>query len=145
MPNYHGFTRTNYFSVTDPDRLRAILDKAVAPDGDVTLLTQEIDGVKRYAFKARSTIEGYPPPDGTPPGEIEYDDDTFAHDLQAIVAPGDAIAITEVGGDGRADYLYAVTQIITRDAIEVVEHYDAVCDRLCTLTGNDNFVAIFEN
>ena len=139
MANYYGITRTNYFSVTDPIRLKDIIAKVVGAEDTVQLFDDEVAGAPKFGFGCFSTISGYPTDDE----EDEYDYDAFVHDLQDVLVPGDAIVITEVGNE-KLRYLYAVSQIITKDGIETVDLYDATRDKLCELVGDDSFNTTFD-
>lgn len=139
MANYYGTTRTNYFAVTDPDRLKHIIEKVVGAEDTVCLFDCTVGGVTKYGFGCYSTISGYPAEDE----EDDYDYDAFVDDLQDVLAPGDAIAITEVGHE-KLRYLYAATQIITKDTIESLDHYGDVSEKLCEMMGDDSYRTTFD-
>lgn len=139
MANYYGTTRTNYFAVTDPDRFKEIMGNVVGAEDNVEVFEREIGGVLKYGFGCYTTICGYEAEDEDEP----YDYDAFVEDLQEVLAPGDAIVITEIGSE-KLRYLYAASQIITKDAIEAVDHYAAVGEKLCELMGDDGFCTTFD-
>lgn len=141
MANYCGITRSNYFAVTNPEQLKEIFDKVVGAEDSVELFDRDVDGVTMYGFGCYSTINGYEVTDEN--GSTDYDYDAFVHDLQEILASEDAIVITEVGSE-KLRYLYAVSQIITKERIEVVELYDAVSEKLCELMDDDGFTTTFD-
>lgn len=58
MANYYGCTRTNYFAVTDPDKLKDIVDRIVWNEGRLGFLAEH-DG--RWAFGAYACICGLHP------------------------------------------------------------------------------------
>lgn len=139
MANYYGFTRTNYFAVNNPERIKEIIGKAVGAEDNVSLFERDFDGITKYGFGCYSTISGYE----STQEDGDYDYDAFVSDLQDVLASGDAIVITEVGHE-KLRYLYATSQIITKDAIETVDIYDATCERLCKIMGDDNFTTTFD-
>ena len=140
MANYYGTTRTNYFGVTDPARLQEIMDKVVADEDAVELYTREVDGITKYGFGCYSTISGYENDDEA---DDPYDYDTFVEDLQKILAPDDAIVITEIGSE-KLRYLCAFSLIITKEQMCSVDHLHAVGEKLCELMGDDGFQTCFD-
>lgn len=133
MSNYEGFTRTNYFTVTDPDRLREIVSSIKWDDEDTDGFFVERDGT--FAFGQCSGIKGLlsdtdacTADDEDHAADEDWDDDDDdrynANDvytaLGSVVAPGDAIIITEVG---HADYDLVIARsiIITCDTIQYVD------------------------
>lgn len=139
MANYYGTTRTNYFAVTDPERFKEIIGKVVGAEDNVKVFEREINGVQKYGFGCYTTINGYETDDEDSP----YDYDAFINDLQDVLAPGDAIVITEIGNE-KLRYLHAASQFITKEAIAGIDHYAAVCEKLCGLMGDDGFCTTFD-
>lgn len=139
MANYMGFTRTNYFSVTDADKLREIVNRFIWDDSDSFLE----EGYGGYAFGCYGTIDGLRKPTLDDDDDSEdYDDDYNVDDvyeaLQEIVAPGDAIIITEVGYE-KLRYLVGDTVVITRDAIEYINLRSAAVEAARKLLNNPQF------
>lgn len=141
MANYYGITRTNYFAVTDPEQLKAFIEKVVGAESEVELFDRDFDGITKYGFGCYSTIFGYETTDED--GEPDYDYDAFVHDLQGILVPGEAIVITEVGNE-KLRYLYAASQIITKECVGTVDIYNAVCEKLCEIVGDNSFQTTFD-
>lgn len=141
MANYMGKTRTNYFAVTNLERLKEIIGKVNGAEDNLELFEHEIDGIKKYGFGCYSTISGYYVYDDD--GNFNYDYDAFVMDLREILAPDEVIVITEVGNE-KLRYLYAVSQIITKECIETVDLYDVVGEKLCELMGDDSFQTTFD-
>lgn len=67
-----------------------------------------------------------------------YNTDDVYKALQEIVAPGDAIIITEVGYE-KLRYLVGDAVVITRDAIEYINLRSAAMEAACTLLNNPQF------
>lgn len=128
MNSYEGFTRTNYFSVTNPDRLHEIVASIKWDNDDAPGFMVELDG--KFAFGKCSGIKGplskaHDCPNDEEAGEEDLDDDhTSAKDvyaaLKSIVAAGDAIIITEVGHAGY-DLAVAHSIIITCDFVQYLD------------------------
>ena len=138
MVNYMGFTRTNYFSVTDAEKLRDIVDRIIW-DNSGSFLEEGYGG---YVFGCYGSINGLRNPKQEDCDSEDYDDDYNADDvyeaLQEIVAPGDAIIITEVGYE-KLRYLVGDTVVITRDAIEYINLRSAAMEAACKLLNNPQF------
>ena len=120
MANYYGFTRTNHFSVTDPEKLTQIVNRIRWDEGELIFLAEE-DG--RFCFGAYSAICGLvKPAEEADSGcdDDEYEPESVYAALQEIVAPDDAIIITEVGFE-KLRYLTAYAMVITRDGANCVE------------------------
>lgn len=127
MANYFGFTRTNYFSVTDEEKLRDIVNRIIWDSEDDGFF-EERDGM--FAFGEYGSICGLrrAESEDSCDAEEDYDedcDDEFEADavyeaLQSIVAPDDAIIITEIGYE-KLRYLVGYAVVITSKAIETVE------------------------
>ena len=123
MANYNSFTRTNYFSVTNEDQLRDIADRIIWDSGDDGFF-EERSG--KFAFGAYGSVCGLRKADSENDIDSDEDyDDEFETDavyeaLQSIVAPDDAIIITEIGHE-KLCYLVGYAVVITSKAIETVE------------------------
>lgn len=141
MANYIGFTRTNYFSVTDADKLRDIVNRIVWGEGELNFLAEE-NG--RWSFGAYGNIRGLRPAEPVLSDEdgeeedSEWDADEIYAALQEIIAPGDAAIITEIGYENLR-YLVGDAVIITRDSIEAVNLQRASLDAARTLLHNPAF------
>lgn len=122
MATYNGFTRTNYFSVTDEDMLRDIVDRIVWDNDDGFFE----DRGGKFAFGSYGSICGLRKAESENDSDSDEDyDDEFEADavyeaLQSIMAPDDAIIITEIGYE-KLRYLVGYAVVITSKAIETVE------------------------
>lgn len=109
MATYNGFTRTNYFSVTDEDMLRDIVDRIVWDNDDGFFE----DRGGKFAFGSYGSIcslrkaESENDSDSDEDYDDEFEADAVYEALQAIVAPDDAIIITEIGYE-KLRYLVAM-------------------------------------
>ncbi len=95
MANYYAKTRTNYFKVTDEEKLKNIISHTCGGEDDIHLYEETENGKKIFMFWCESSIQGLAK-DG------EYDDcdyDGFLEALQRILPEGEAIIITEVGSE----------------------------------------------
>lgn len=147
MANYCGFTRTNYFRVTDAARLRAIIDHAVLGEDHLDLFTRQADGETYYGFGCYDSISGLCPnwdsSDAPSDGEDALDDENasfelFETELQKIIVPGDAIIITEVGYE-KLRYLVAYSCVITRDSMDCVNLQQCSIDKAQELLQNPDW------
>ncbi len=126
MANYYGATRTNYFNVTDPEKLKDIVERINWDWVSKPAFFVEENG--QFAFGAYSSICGLKPEADASAGKDlleDEDDDGYEVEavyeaLQKIVAPGSAIIITEIGFE-KLRYLTAFSVIITQEAIESEE------------------------
>lgn len=120
MANYIGFTRSNYFRVTDPDALKKII-KAIMVDGEKMELWELTEnGTTYYGFGAYGSISGLRYASGNDNHGDEFEADAVYEALGKVVAPDDAIIITEIGYE-KLRYLTAYAVIITRTEVEFVE------------------------
>lgn len=145
MANYFGFTRTNYFSVTDEDKLRDIVNRIIWDSEDDGFF-KERDGM--FAFGAYGSISGLrrAESENDCDSEEDYDedcDDEFESEavyeaLQALVSPDDAIIITEIGYENLR-YLVGYAVVITSKAIETVELRTDAVNTARKLLNNPDF------
>lgn len=138
MANYMGFTRTNYFSVTDAEKLRDIVGRIIW-DNSGSFLEEGHGG---YVFGCYGSVIGLRNPKqedcDNEDSDDDYNADSVYEALQEIVAPGDAIIITEVGYE-KLRYLVGDTVVITRDAIEYINLRSAAMEAACKLLNNPQF------
>ena len=128
MANYYGFTRTNYFRVTDEDRLRKIIRSCACGEDTLTLFENAEDGERTwFGFGCYDSIRGLDLSDSADEDDYpDYDYDAFASALQKILCEGDAIIITEVGYE-KLRYLTATAFIITKTDMQCLDlNIDAV-------------------
>ena len=144
MANYCGFTRTNYFRVTDAARLKAIVDHTVLGEDRLSLFTKQAGNETYYGFGGYDSISGLYPNWDSSEQPSDYEDDMddedasfelFEAELQKIIAPGDAIIITEVGYE-KLRYLVAYSCVITRNSVECVDLRECSVDKAQELLQN---------
>lgn len=170
MANYVSVTRTNYFAVTDSEKLKDIVSRIKFNDGELNFL-DEIDG--KWGFGGFGSICGLKPGDekycdckhGNDCGsedEENYDyenddseddgydeeEDKWAPDavyeaLQEVVASGEAIIITEIGRE-KLRYFNAYSIIITRDNIEIEELRVAALSKAREMLNDSKFNTQFD-
>jgi len=95
MAKYVGFTRTNYFSVTDVYMFRQVIDNSYCSSGDIDIFEESVNGSVKYAFGCYGSICGTR--ELLDDNDDEGDYDVFITELQSIIPDGEAIIITEVG------------------------------------------------
>ena len=136
MANYYGYTRTNYFEVTDPDKLRDIVNR-INWDCDDNFFDEDHGS---FAFGCYGTICGlFGSEDAdNDDSDDEYEAEAVYEALQKIVAPDSAIIITEVGYE-KLRYLVGCAVIITHNAIEYEDIHDQSLKTARRLLGNPNF------
>lgn len=100
MANYVCVSRTNYFKVTDPDKLRDLVAKL-----DDAALWEREDG--SFAFGSYNSLIYC--------CDEELNEVNIVSELQAILPDDEAIIITEVG-NAKLRYLVGWCTIITKDA-----------------------------
>ena len=151
MANYYGMTRSNYFRVTDPERLKKIIAATCMDEDSLELWSCESENGPLYAFGGYGSICGLMPsfdhkaedgPDNEKSGpeddENEPDFDAFEEELRKIVAPDDAIIITEIGYE-KLRYLTAYSIVITAKHSECVDLRESCIDTAQRLLGNPNW------
>ena len=157
MSSYEGITRTNYFSVTDPEKLRDIVSRIwwedsgkldIFKDENVDGFFAEQDG--KYAFGAFDYTAGLIPDSLANKSIQEIEDaidewdagDVFTL-LQEIVSPGDVIIITEIGNESLRRFV-GTSALISHDAIHVVDLEESTLIEAADMLGNSNFETIME-
>jgi hypothetical protein len=132
MANYIAATRTNYFKVTDEEKLCALLDKCTTDEDDSVVLCPKIenDGSKTFSFYCEGALMGIAIGDEDSP---EYDFEEFIRELQSILPDDEAVIITEVGRE-KMRYLVGEARIITKNdfsflSLDVLSR-NAACDML---------------
>ena len=137
--NIRSRVRTNYFRVTDAEKLTAILARCKPDDVDnIQLFNRKEDGETLYAFGCSSTINGYYVSE-----DEEADYDSLIDDLQAVVAPGDAIIIMEVGYEA-LKYVFGSAFIITSEDMRSVDFTNTVLKEAAEVLGNPDYQTTIE-
>lgn len=129
MSNYESCTRTNYFTVSNEEKLKDIVEHIKWENGELDFLNKE-NG--KWAFGGCGSICGL----GSSDDEWEPNDVYEA--LQKIIVPGDAIIITEIGHE-KLGYLNAYSVIITCDEIEVEELRTRAILKACEMLNNPKY------
>ena len=122
MSEYGAACRTNWFRVTDPERLRRIIARAETLQGNPIMLWKSKDKQQRdvYAFGCYGTIDVY---------EYDTDDDddyeysSFIADLSEILPDDEAIVISEIENE-KLQYLVAYTIVVTKYEIRTVDLFN---------------------
>lgn len=144
MANYQGFTRTNYFRVTDAKRLKDIIAHTAVGEDRLELFTRQIGDETFYGFGCYDSISGLYPNWDTPADAASADEDDedadayfdlFEAELQKILAEDDAIIITEVGYE-KLRYLTAYACVITKSSSACVGLQEAAVDKAKELLRN---------
>jgi len=119
MANYAGFTRSNYFRVTDPEAFKKVMDAVLTDEDSLELWERTENGMTYYAFGAYSSICGLRSEDEDDDGD-EFEAEAVYEALTEVVAPDDAIIITEIGYE-KLRYLTAYAVVVTRTEVEWVD------------------------
>ena len=138
MANYISFTRSNYFRVTDPEAFKKIISCIITDEDSLELWERTENGTTYYGFGAYSSICGLRHEAGDIDNDDEFEIEAVYEALTKVVAPDDAIIITEIGYE-KLRYLVAYAVVITREKTELVELREASIDAACSLLGNPNF------
>lgn len=116
MANYYGYTRTNYFLVSNEDEFLKLINECGSDDPQgIEVWTHEEEGVKRYAFGCESDLLGLPVFDNNPDEEdeiIDYDYDEFIKELQKLLPDGEVVLITNIGRT-KLCYLHGDIHVVT--------------------------------
>lgn len=119
MANYYGAFRTNYFRITDEKRFYEICDGICCEDPYIE--TSEKDG-EILAF-----IGGYSSFNYHDAETDECNDELFYQLMSDIIAPGDAMILTEVGNE-KLRYLSTYSVVVTNEQIEFVDlEFESIC------------------
>lgn len=138
MANYISFTRSNYFRVTDPEAFKKIINRVITDEDSLELWERTENGTTYYGFGAYSSICGLRHEAEDVDNDGKFEVEAVYEALSKVVAPDDAIIITEIGYE-KLRYLTAYAMVITREKTELVELREASIDAACSLLGNPNF------
>ena len=138
MANYISFTRSNYFRVTDPEAFKKIINRVITDEDSLELWERTENGMTYYAFGAYSSICGLRHEAEDADNDDEFEVEAVYDALAKVIAPDDAIIITEIGYE-KLRYLTAYAVVITREKTELVELRETSIDVACSLLGNPNF------
>ena len=122
MADYSGYTRTNYFKVTNEDALFKLIDECGSKDprGIEIWTFQDEDGSKLYAFASESDLLGLPivnddnnrSEEDDCVHELDFDYDDFIRELQKLLPDGEAVLITNIGKE-KLCYLHGDMHVVT--------------------------------
>lgn len=138
MANYISFTRSNYFRVTDPEAFKKIISRVITDEDSLELWERTENGTTYYGFGAYSSICGLRHEAEDIDNDDEFEVEAVYEALTKVVAPDDAIIITEIGYE-KLRYLTAYAVVITREKTELVELRETSIDVACSLLGIPNF------
>jgi len=144
MANYNAFTRSNYFKVTDAERMKELVASCACDEDELQLFERDdADGGQTFGFGCYSSISGLEVPCEEPDEYPEYDFDAFAAELQKILCDGDAIIITEIGYE-KLRYLIGYSVIITKTEIRTVDIQNESLKAAKEMLGNPDFTTVAE-
>ena len=132
MANYYATIRTNYFAVTDEAKFREITDSCNSEDK--LHVFESNDGSGKFGFGCYGNIYGIPAGED----DDENDLNSFYDALQAVMAVGDVIIITEIGYE-KLRYLIACCTIITKDDIRGIDLRNKAIDLARDMLKNPDF------
>jgi len=144
MANYNAFTRSNYFKVTDVERMKELVASCACGEDELQLFERDDgDDGKTFGFGCYGSISGLEVPGEDPDENPEYEFDPFAAELQKILCDGDAIIITEIGYE-KLRYLVGYSIIITKTEIRTVDIRTESLDAVKEMLGNPDFTTVTE-
>ena len=136
MANYCAYIRSNYFAVTDEEKLRELMGSVKGEYGVHLFDTKMPDGTTKYAIGCDGGIYGLQiDPDDE---DSENDLDAFHFELQKLLCEGDAIIITEVGYENLR-YLVGVSTVITKSSVVWLDLNELSLSKAKELLGNPDF------
>lgn len=142
--------RTNYFSVTDPEKLRALI-KTVKTDGKAVTLVEKngefmfycpADIMGTLTDRAKRQLEYDPDWADDNPDEA-YSMDAFLAALKDLIAPGDACIVKSVGYEAMRS-LFADAYIVTDKRVGYVGLDDVLRQKTRSMLENPSWETIFE-
>ena len=141
MSTYHGTTRTNYFKVTDADKLREILESCDCDDeAEIVVWTRaDDDGNECFSFACAVSINGLIVGGGdNDENEREASYSAFAEELQKTLPDGEVILITEVGHEKLCDLVGTIT-VITNKEVKTKDLYEVGIAEGQRMLGDDQW------
>ena len=141
MANYYGYTRTNYFRVTDEEKYSELFSHLVGNDDYIEDFTKTKDGIILHGFGCQGVIQAIPM-DEDPEVAEEWDDDFdgFLKELQKILPDNEAFIFTEVGHE-KLCYLVGYSLIVTRNEIKSIDINDDAVELACKMLNDETFTA----
>ena len=157
MANTISKTRTNFVGITDFDRFKHIISSCVADNGEKLEIIENTDanGVTKYGFCIEENICGMRERDEfcevESCADCEYFDDCdkdysyddFLEELTKVIAPGDALIITNICYQKMCS-LYAYADIVTSESVESLTLEDLALKKAQKLLGNNDWHTVNE-
>lgn len=124
MSEYGAACRTNWFHVTDPERLRRLIASVRTLQGNPIMLWKSKDKLQRdvYAFGGYGTIADVYSCASENEDDFEYG--PFITDLSEILTDDEAVVISEIGND-KLQYIVAYAVVVTKYEIRTVDLFNA--------------------
>ena len=136
MANYVGFTRSNYFSVTDEEKFRQLIADSYCDGDNIEIFERNIKGSVKFAFGCYGSIYGVRT---LPDDDSDADNyDVFVEALQSILAGGDAIIINEVGCEDLR-YIIGHSSIITKSDAQFISLWERAVAKARIMLGNPGY------
>lgn len=117
MANYYGWTKTNYFRVTDENAYEKLFSGLRACDAELHDFTKTENGIIYHGFGAEGSIDYYLEPDEE---DAEPSFDLFTENLQKILPEDEAFILIETGHE-KLRYLTGFAIVVTKTKITSCE------------------------
>lgn len=152
MANYYGTFRSNYFKVTDAQKLKEIVSKMGSTDGRVELFE---DNAPYYGFGGDGDIMGiWPETDDEKPtsddtgelvdeDDLEYDFALMVQKLQDILVEDDAIIIMSSGHE-KLRYVVGTAVVITKTTSEFLDVKELAKNTARSILRDENWDTVCE-
>lgn len=138
MANYMGYTRTNYFHVTDEDAFELFTNHLIADEDEVKVFNStDKDGNKTYGFYAYGPIH-YVDETDADDWYDDIDDYLLIQEAQKIIAPDDALIITEIGHE-KMRYFVGYSLVITKNGYQGINLANETLNVARELLNNPQF------
>lgn len=137
MANYISRLRTNYFSVMDEEKFRAVISSCLAADEIHIFDKKHNDGSTKFAFYCYGRLYGLPT-EGVDLADDEGDLDAFHESLQTLIPDKEAIIITEIGFEAIRCLVGSCT-VITRNDIRWVNLREKSLELARNMLGNAGY------
>ncbi len=157
MSNQISKTRTNFVGITDFDRFKDIIARCVADGAEKLKIIENTDndGVTKYGFYVEENICGMREHDEF--CEVEncadceylddcdkdYSYDDFLEELTKVIAPGDALIITNICYE-KMSSLYAYADVVTSESVESLTLEDLAFKKAQEMLDNKNWYTVNE-
>lgn len=139
--DYTCVSCTNYFRVTDEDRLAEIISNAFTSNGEEVELFSDTNakGGTLWGFGAYGSIDGYRNFfTGDVDSDFNMDFYSFTKDLQEILADDDVIIIQEAGHE-ELRYVTAIAWVISKTEVRTLDLADLIISTCEEMSGVDEY------